>query len=76
MSSTSFENVRTKWVPEVTHYCPGTPIVLVGLKCDLRGQEVRQYGGEEVTREDAVQMAKDIGKNLIMQFIITVISSL
>ena len=67
MSSTSFENIQSKWVPEVNHYCPGASFVLLGLKCDLRGQEVRQYGDEEekeVTREDAVQMAKDIGKKL------------
>ncbi len=60
----SFENVQSKWVPEVRHFCPNTPIVLVGLQCDLRGQKVRQYDGEEVTRENAVKMAKDIGKKL------------
>ncbi|KAI8613051.1 P-loop containing nucleoside triphosphate hydrolase protein [Chytriomyces sp. MP71] len=32
----SFENVLTLWVPEVSHYCKGVPILLVGLKTDLR----------------------------------------
>ena len=32
----SLENVREKWVPEVTHYCPGTPYLLVGTQTDLR----------------------------------------
>ena len=32
----SLENVREKWVPEVTHYCPGTPFLLVGTQTDLR----------------------------------------
>jgi small GTP-binding protein len=32
----SFENVETRWYPEVNHYCPITPIVLVGTKLDLR----------------------------------------
>ncbi|KAI5806694.1 P-loop containing nucleoside triphosphate hydrolase protein [Peziza echinospora] len=32
----SLENVMDKWFPEVVHFCPGTPIILVGLKTDLR----------------------------------------
>jgi Ras-related C3 botulinum toxin substrate 1 len=35
----SFENVRTKWYPEVSHYCPSKPIILVGTKLDLRGDK-------------------------------------
>ncbi|WAR24340.1 RACA-like protein [Mya arenaria] len=31
----SFENVEPKWLPEVRHFCPNTPIVLVGCKADL-----------------------------------------
>lgn len=32
----SFENVSIRWVPEVRHFCPGVPLVLVGCKTDLR----------------------------------------
>ena len=32
----SFENVRSKWVSEVRHYCPQAPIIVVGCKSDLR----------------------------------------
>ncbi|ODV58286.1 Rho family small GTPase [Ascoidea rubescens DSM 1968] len=32
----SLDNVQEKWVPEVSHYAPSVPIVLVGCKCDLR----------------------------------------
>ena len=28
---TSFNNVMTKWVPELRHHCPNAPIVLVGM---------------------------------------------
>eukprot|EP00058_Branchiostoma_floridae_P005060 XP_002590548.1 hypothetical protein BRAFLDRAFT_124528 [Branchiostoma floridae] len=32
----SFENISEKWFPEVRHFCPDTPIILVGTKNDLR----------------------------------------
>ncbi|KAK2744856.1 Rho GTPase [Myotisia sp. PD_48] len=32
----SLENVMDKWYPEVLHFCPTTPLILVGLKSDLR----------------------------------------
>lgn len=28
----SLENVKEKWIPEITHYCPGTPILLCACK--------------------------------------------
>jgi hypothetical protein len=28
----SFENVRAKWFPEVSHHCPNTPIILVNTQ--------------------------------------------
>jgi len=35
----SFDNVTTKWAPEVTHHCPTTPMILVGTKIDLRSDK-------------------------------------
>lgn len=32
----SFQNVSTVWVPELKHYMPSTPILVVGNKTDLR----------------------------------------
>jgi GTPase SAR1 family protein len=32
----SLVNVQHKWIPEVNEYCPGTPIILIRLKKDLR----------------------------------------
>ncbi|KAJ7331278.1 hypothetical protein OS493_020067 [Desmophyllum pertusum] len=35
----SLENIPEKWAPEVRHFCPNVPIVLVGNKKDLRHDE-------------------------------------
>lgn len=35
-SRTSFDNIYSKWCPEIRHHAPNTPIVLVGTKSDLR----------------------------------------
>lgn len=32
----SLENVTEKWLPEIRHYCPSVPIVMAGLKKDVR----------------------------------------
>ncbi|KAL7417494.1 small GTPase Rac1 [Mrakia frigida] len=36
VSPASFENVKTKWIPEIGHHSPSTPVILVGTKLDLR----------------------------------------
>lgn len=68
VSQTSFQNVSEKWAPEIKHYCPNTPIVLLGLKNDLRSQvggSNSSHGDDDcsmVSKEEACQLAKDIGK--------------
>ena len=39
----SRENVKLKWVPEIKHHCPDVPIILVGLKADLRHHEETRF---------------------------------
>lgn len=36
ISTNSYNNVRDKWWPEVRHYCPDTPVIVVGTKTDMR----------------------------------------
>ncbi len=67
-SVTSLQNVQAKWSPEVQHYCPDAPVVLLGMKSDLRGsdqssssQDRRADGRVYVTTEQANEMAKKIG---------------
>eukprot|EP00054_Salpingoeca_dolichothecata_P012290 m.68177 g.68177 ORF g.68177 m.68177 type:complete len:193 (-) comp19872_c0_seq2:22-600(-) len=38
-SHDSMENAEEKWLPEVRHFCPGIPFVLVALKTDRREDE-------------------------------------
>ncbi|RLN38520.1 hypothetical protein BBJ28_00008559 [Nothophytophthora sp. Chile5] len=39
VSRASFENVKSKWLPEIRHHAPGIPFILVGTKADLRDDE-------------------------------------
>ena len=66
ISPHSFDNVKSKWWPEIQHHCAGTPIVLVGTKCDLRGSDhmasqLAAKGLGMVSREAALERAKEIG---------------
>ncbi|KAK8704560.1 hypothetical protein V6N13_048181 [Hibiscus sabdariffa] len=35
ISKASYENVAKKWIPELKHYAPGVPIILVGTKLGM-----------------------------------------
>jgi len=66
ISSSSYENVKTKWVPEIQHHAPNVPILLVGTKSDLRKDEntIKQLNSRQqtmVTVEAGQKMAKEIG---------------
>ncbi|KAI3387185.1 hypothetical protein SNEBB_005218 [Seison nebaliae] len=50
-SPDSLANVPEKWTPEVRHFCPKVPIVLVGNKMDLRN--------DEVTKKELMKMRQE-----------------
>uniref|UniRef100_A0AAV2KBG1 Uncharacterized protein n=1 Tax=Knipowitschia caucasica TaxID=637954 RepID=A0AAV2KBG1_KNICA len=57
-SPDSLENIPEKWVPEVKHFCPNVPIILVANKKDLRhDKEVKR----PVKPKDGRAMAARIG---------------
>jgi Ras-related C3 botulinum toxin substrate 1 len=65
ISPASFENVRAKWYPEVSHHCPNVPIILVGTKLDLRDdketiEKLREKKLTPITYPQGLQMAKEI----------------
>ncbi|XP_050409006.1 ras-like GTP-binding protein Rho1 [Patella vulgata] len=54
----SFYNVSEKWKPEVSHYIPRVPIILVGTKKDLRTKS--NSVAEQVTYEKGLEMKEKI----------------
>ncbi|GAY57865.1 hypothetical protein CUMW_182740 [Citrus unshiu] len=65
ISRPSYENIsKKKWVPELRHYAPSVPIVLVGTKLDLRKD--RQFhldypGAYTISTEQGQKLKKQIG---------------
>jgi len=62
----SLDNIPEKWVPEVRHFCPNVPIILVGNKKDLRNDrecmaDLARYKKTPVSFEDGRLMAEKIG---------------
>uniref|UniRef100_A0A3Q2XXM7 Rho-related GTP-binding protein RhoA-B-like n=2 Tax=Hippocampus comes TaxID=109280 RepID=A0A3Q2XXM7_HIPCM len=61
-SPDSLENIPEKWTPEVKHFCPNVPIILVGNKKDLRNdehtrRELAKMKQEPVKSEEGREMA-------------------
>ena len=46
----SFQNIESKWVPELRHYLKKAPIILVGCKKDLRAEGAK--GGAKFISEE------------------------
>merc|ERR1712071_545729 len=64
-SPDSLENIPEKWTPEVKHFCPNVPIILVGNKKDLRNdpatiKELAKMKQEPVKPEEGRAMAEKI----------------
>ena len=63
----SILNVSRRWFPEVLYFCPppGSQILLLGCKTDLRGREIQGdgigVGVERVRSEEGHALAAQIG---------------
>ncbi|XP_050542890.1 ras-like GTP-binding protein RhoL isoform X2 [Daktulosphaira vitifoliae] len=55
-SRSSFENIASKWYPEIQHHCPKVPVILIGTKTD-----VRQNQDGCVTSDEGKKMKRKIG---------------
>ena len=61
----SFDNVLKKWIPEVRRHCNSVPIILVGLKRDLRDdvnkfERLKKNGLSPETYQQGLELAKTI----------------
>ncbi|KAL7268617.1 Rho GTPase protein rac1 [Rhizina undulata] len=65
VSPPSFDNVASKWFPEISHHAPNIPIILVGTKLDLRDdpktiQGLREKRMAPIAYPQGIQRAKEI----------------
>ncbi|XP_035769485.1 cdc42 homolog [Neolamprologus brichardi] len=64
-SPESFQMVTNKWLPEIAHYCPGTPFLLVATKVDLRDDRytlemLAKKNEQVVTFKDGEELARHL----------------
>ena len=62
--------IESQWYPEVLHFCPTTPIILVGLKSDLRTKRscvelLKSQGLIPITPEQGTGVARRMGASYI-----------
>jgi len=65
VSPSSYENVTTKWFPEVRHHCPEAPILLIGTKIDLREDKdvigkLSKQGLSVIKRDQGLKLSSKI----------------
>lgn len=58
-NSDSLENIQSKWLPEVEHFCPNVPFLLIATKKDLRSDPAFQ--GVTIKPEAGRNMADTVG---------------
>ncbi|KAK3523750.1 hypothetical protein QTP70_009238 [Hemibagrus guttatus] len=64
-SPPSYENIKHKWHPEVTHHCPNVPILLVGTKSDLRNDpEVQKKLKDQNQAPITVQQGQSLARQI------------
>lgn len=61
---------KSQWYPEVLHFCPTTPIILVGLKSDLRTKRtcielLKTQGLTPITPEQGQAVAHRMGASYV-----------
>lgn len=58
VSQASYDAIREKWYPEVNHYIPDVPSLLVGTKMDMR--ESDKDNSDNVSKAQGEKLAKEI----------------
>ncbi|XP_003385962.1 PREDICTED: ras-like GTP-binding protein RHO [Amphimedon queenslandica] len=58
-NSDSLENIQSKWLPEVEHFCPNVPFLLIATKKDLRSDPA--FNGTTIKPDAGRNMADTVG---------------
>ncbi|XP_046668443.1 ras-like GTP-binding protein RhoL [Homalodisca vitripennis] len=61
-SRSSFENILSKWHPEIKHHCANVPIVLVATKTDLRNDD-----GDTISTSEGKKLKRKIKASRLME---------
>lgn len=68
MNPSSYENVKTQWIPELKHHCVSAHTIVVGTKTDLRSDPSRKSAeAEPFTKEDGERLAKEVGARMYVE---------
>ena len=68
----SLQNIAEKWNPEIKHFCPGVPIIVVGNKADIRDDarvisELSRRNRKPVQSQEGHDVARQIGARSYME---------
>ncbi|XP_059486484.1 ras-like GTP-binding protein RhoL [Neocloeon triangulifer] len=66
-SRSSFDNISTKWYPDIRLHCPNVPIVLVGTKMDLRDEKTHGTDVGVVSVENGRKLCKKIKAETVVE---------
>ncbi|KAI5955765.1 RHO4 [Candida jiufengensis] len=64
-SITSLQNIKSLWFPEISHYCPNVPIILVGTKADLQSDISDELAYKVATEIKAIAYIKTSSKTML-----------
>uniref|UniRef100_S4RU98 Ras homolog family member C n=1 Tax=Petromyzon marinus TaxID=7757 RepID=S4RU98_PETMA len=67
-SPDSLENIPEKWTPEVKHFCPNVPIILVGNKRDLRHDDATRRELAKMKQNEVNEKTLDVIQNDVSLF--------
>lgn len=72
MNPTSFENLKSRWIPEISHHSPKTPFILVGTESDLRTNikvllDLHRHQMTPILESQARRYAEDIGAAMYLE---------
>ncbi|KAK6177771.1 hypothetical protein SNE40_015806 [Patella caerulea] len=60
----SLESISERWIPEIHHFCPNVPIILVGNKKELRNDPATK---EELSKRKLKPVSTDEGRAMAEQ---------